>query len=102
MQIEEGTNLQCGCCGMGFQTWEGYEDQDQDVDYGICRMCQGDLGDRADDMYNQIIDKIRESLRGNDLAKFNAKPRGTQEYIATQLINSGSIKWQIGGDHEFK
>lgn len=96
MEIPVGRHLQCGCCGMGFQTWEGYENQDQDMDYGICRPCQGDIGGRTDDMYEQIISQIEAQLEGDDLAKFKAKPQGTKEYIATQLINSGVIKWQVG------
>ena len=33
--------LRCGCCGMDFYTWKGYEDQGQDRGYGICSECQG-------------------------------------------------------------
>ena len=44
--IEAGKGLACGCCGSWFTTWEGYEDQDQDVGYGICKSCQGDAEER--------------------------------------------------------
>jgi len=47
MEIKVGIWLDCGCCGLGFQTWEGYKDQDQDQDYGICFGCQQEYGSQG-------------------------------------------------------
>jgi hypothetical protein len=41
--IKQNTLITCGCCGLDFYTWHGYEDQDQDSGYGICSACQTDI-----------------------------------------------------------
>lgn len=49
--------LTCGCCGLLFKTWDGYEDQDQDVGFGICKECQDIAEKREEEMVKMRLMK---------------------------------------------
>lgn len=62
-----GKPLECGCCGDWFPIWDGYEDQDQDNGYGICKECQNlneaDNEKRYDKMYQAILDGVEPEMK---------------------------------------
>ena len=95
--IPAGRWLDCGCCGMGFQTWEGYIDQDQDRDYGICKLCQGDAEGRVADHENEVIKLVSDNLTGENKEKFDSSERFRQLYFCHRLQEKGVLKWTIGG-----
>ncbi len=95
-EIKVGTWLDCGCCGMGFKTWEGYEDQDQDLDYGICFECQGDAEIRNEEEYDKLIATVRTGFKNTDtLARFDARTRDGQKAFALHCLNKGIIKYSF-------
>lgn len=94
--IKTGTWLTCGCCGDGFQTWDGYQDQDQDFEYGICKSCQGSITEHNDQQMDQAIAEVRDNLSGNCLGSFNRKDRDAQEVFVMYLINKGALVFKVG------
>jgi len=95
MIVPVGIWLRCGCCGEDFRTWEGYEDQDQDSEYGICFECQGDIGDRNEQEFDKLIDAVRGGLSPANLLKFNKKSRDWQKSFAFDQLNKGNITYSI-------
>lgn len=95
-EIPAGTILRCGCCGDDFQTWTGYVDQDQDLEYGICRMCQVGIGEHEEAEYDKLIACVRSGLKPAQLAKFDSKPREVQKYVSHKLLSDGAITITFG------
>lgn len=89
--------LDCGCCGMAFVTWPEYVDQDQDLDYGICRECQGEADVRHSDIMTDAINQMSEALNPENRASFGTMPRERQEFIVQGAIDKGLFTWTIGG-----
>lgn len=94
-QIPVGTWLDCGCCGLGFQTWEGYEDQDQDAGYGICCGCQGDISAKSEEEWDKAIKAVKDGLSPEKAADFNAKTRDEQKAIVWHLMDRGVLRVQM-------
>lgn len=96
-KIKIGKWLDCGCCGGAFQVWEGYEDQDQDLGYGICAECQGDAEDRLGSMYDDMIKQVSEALSEKNKAQFDGYDRDLQVAFVNKALDDGLFKWSIGG-----
>lgn len=99
MKIQVGTGLSCGCCGSWFNTWEGYEDQDQDMGYGICKSCQGDIEDRNKATYKDIYEKILTAVKPDTKAKMEAAVAKDPDMLvvyANMALEQGFVKWSIG------
>ena len=97
MEIKVGTGLNCGCCGEWFQTWEGYEDQDQDCGYGICSGCQFDLVERNEEEFDRLIECVRTGFtKPENLAKFNTWSRDKQKAFAYDMLEKGKITYTFG------
>ena len=91
-------SLCCGCCGDNFNTWNGYTDQDQDCDYGICLLCQADELNKAHDIYDKLFVVFGNGLNECNKAKFDEKERYLKEYIVHQAFNDGIIRLKIRGE----
>ena len=91
------TWLRCGCCGNDFKTWNGYEDQDQDLGYGICSSCQGDAVEANQKQLDEIISKLAGALSPENRANLLARPKAEQNHFAYSALEAGLIKWKIGG-----
>jgi hypothetical protein len=81
-----GLWLDCGCCGMDFQIWYGYKDQDQDAGYGICYGCQDDAAQRNLNEENQMIATLRSGLNDDNKIKFDAMDREFQLGLVMKAI----------------
>jgi hypothetical protein len=93
----KGLSLSCGCCGDRFTTWEGYEDQDQDNGYGICKGCQRDANKREKETMDRAIELVINSFqKAKNRVKFAKMDRKMQEYIVMELIDNGTLTWKIG------
>jgi len=90
--------LRCGCCGYNFKTWEGYVDQDQDRDYGICLLCQADEQNEAHDIYDKLFVVFSNSLNKLNKSAFNGMERYVKEYIVHQAFNDGIIRLKTRGE----
>ena len=89
--------LRCGCCGMDFYTWKGYEDQGQDRGYGICSECQEIAEDRENEMVNDAFDKIVNSL--SEKNKKEAKKITSiaiKRKLVAKAIDNNMLEWKIG------
>ena len=95
-EIRIGTGLSCGCCGEFFYTWDGYVDQDQDLDYGICASCQESNEEHAEAEYDKLIDCIKTGLRPASLCQFEKKTRNEQKAFALHCLNKGIITLSFG------
>lgn len=95
MIIETGIVLRCGCCGMDFVTWDGYVDQDQDHEFGICAECQNDAVGRMDVFHEEIIALVKSKLSLVNLEKFNKKDFAWQKGFALRLWNEGKITFSF-------
>ena len=93
--LRVGKWLDCGCCGTGFQIWEGYEDQDQDNGYGICQSCQGSIEEDNEREYDKVINCLRDGLNDENKTKLDAMTRDEQKMIAWQALNDGTIKFSL-------
>lgn len=90
-------NLDCGCCGAWFATWEGYIDQDQDKGFGICKSCQDDAEERNNEMLDESVQLMIDSLKPANAEKLKAMPLEEQRYIAAKAHEDGLFTWKIGG-----
>lgn len=95
MDIRIGTWLSCGCCGSGFKTWNGYKDQDQDADYGICRSCQADAIRANRKLEREGFAVLRDALNDINRAKFDACPLWKKRYLLHNAFESGHMTWKI-------
>ena len=95
--IKIGKWLDCGCCGAAFQVWDGYEDQDQDLGYGICFECQGLADEKLSAMYDDMIKQISDALAPERKAKFDGFDRDLQIAFVNKALDDGLFKWSIGG-----
>ena len=93
--LRVGKSLRCGCCGQDFQVWEGYEDQDQDNGYGICKGCQKWEDELNEAEYDKAIALLSGALNEKNKAKFDSMNRDQQKRIAWQAIEDGKITWEI-------
>lgn len=91
MTIETGIWLRCGCCGLDFKTWDGYTDQDQDSEFGICAECQHDAVGRIGEFHEEIITIVKSKLKLKNLEKFNNKSIEWQRGFAVRMLNEGKI-----------
>lgn len=87
--IPVNKGLYCGCCGEYFRTWEGYEDQDQDDGYGICKKCQGWIGERNRAEEDKMIATLRSGLNPENQAKFDEMDRDLQMAMVYQALEDG-------------
>lgn len=95
-EIRVGKHLRCGCCGGGFQVWEGYIDQDQDNGFGICMECQGWIGEKNEDEWDKAIKVLNDGLNEKNRAKFEGYDREMQKAIVGKALEDGALKWVIG------
>jgi len=90
--------LDCGCCGLGFFTWEGYEDQDQDEGYGICRSCQGHIEEKNmaqyEDMYRQILEAVAPETRAKMEAKVAEDPSNKIGFV-NHALDRGYFTFKV-------
>jgi hypothetical protein len=93
--IKVNTGLTCGCCGMGFRTWEGYEDQDQDFGFGICAPCQADNEVYHRREAQKLIDTVKTGLKDENLEKYESWDWDKQLSFAMQMLDKGAIKYCI-------
>lgn len=96
MKIKENTSLDCGCCGGYFRTWEGYEDQDQDSGYGICKNCQDYAAQKHEDFIDNMVNQISESLKPDNKAKFDKFSKEKKRMFAMDAYDKGMFTWKIG------
>ncbi len=96
MKVRTNTELDCGCCGMYFRTWEGYQDRDQDTGYGICKPCQDDEEKDNDRRIDEILDLLRGNLNAENLVRLNALNRDQQKRLAYTAIEEGMVSFKIG------
>jgi len=94
--IPENTILTCGCCGEYFSTDSDYEDQGQDVGFGICPSCDEDAGKRSAEFYDETISLISNALEGDKKQRFDQQPRIRQEAIVRHCMDKGILRWHIG------
>ena len=91
-----GLLLTCGCCGADFRTWDGYEDQGQDIGYGICASCQEWIGEKTDNEMDKAIALIAGALSETNRENFLKKSRKAQEIMVFNCLERGYLTWQIG------
>lgn len=89
--IRVGKWLDCGCCGEDFQIWEGYVDQDQDDDYGICASCQEDIKKRNIEELDKIVVEIANVMKPETRESYLAKTKEQQRDFALQAVNKGLV-----------
>ena len=99
MEIKTGIWLRCGCCGIDFKTWDGYTDQDQDQEYGICYECQQDAIGGINSFHEEVIILVKSKLSMNNLEKFNKKSIDWQKSFALRLFNEGKISFSFKSGH---
>ncbi len=90
-------NLSCGCCGCGFMTWEGYEDQDQDKGYGICKGCQEWHVELNNEQLDKVGATLREALNNANTVKWDGLDIETRRLLAMEAIEEGMVTWSFGG-----
>ena len=93
--LKVGKWLRCGCCGTDFTVWIGYQDQDQDNGYGICKSCQKYDEKRNDQEYDKCIALSHNGLKEGNRAKFDGYDRDLQIALVNKAINDGVITWEI-------
>ena len=89
--------LTCGCCGLDFNTWPEYQDQDQDKGFGICEECQNRAEVRENDFINDTVKKILPSLKPENQKKLKEMSIEQKRYVIDKLMEKGSLQWKIGG-----
>ncbi|MEP3248056.1 MAG: hypothetical protein ABJN40_05945 [Sneathiella sp.] len=95
MEIKVGAWLDCGCCGLYFKTWEGYEDQDQDHGYGICHDCQGDLEVRNREEIDKGVEALRSSLNDENKTRLDAMDYDMKSAIVLKALDEGVLQYKI-------
>ena len=93
--------LICGCCGTYFKTWKGYEDQDQDVGYGICRPCQGDAIEdnkaEYEKMYQTLMNGVKPETKQRMLDFVKDQDEWDGKVILVNIaLEKGWLRWSIG------
>lgn len=97
--IKPGTLLTCGCCGSYFETWLGYEDQDQGDDWGICARCQKAIEQKYEHEMDAAITTLAAGLNEKNRAKLLSYPRKRQEELVMWAIEKGHLTWTIAPGH---
>jgi len=96
--LEAGISLTCGCCGTWFKTWKGYEDQGNDIGFGICTPCQEDqeADNKAhyDRMYNKILEAVQPDTR-DKIEKAVAKDPKMKVVYVNMGMEQGWFEWGI-------
>lgn len=95
-KIKVGKWIDCGCCGMDFQIWEGYVDQDQDDGYGICHSCQDDIRKRNEAELDKIVVEIAKVMKPETREAFLAKPVEKQRDFALHCLNKNLVTMSFG------
>ena len=95
--MNEGTSLECGCCGDYFETWKDYIDQDQDTGFGICFECQEDASVRNEEEWQKQEKVVAGALSEPKSKKFMAMDEGVRRGLILKMIEDGVLKWTIGG-----
>lgn len=95
MSIRVGKGLTCGCCGEWFRTWEGYEDQDQDAGYGICKPCQASIKEHDEREWDKAIKTLADGLNPSNQMKFLQYDRDTQKAFVLKALDEGILTFQI-------
>ena len=95
-------SLICGCCGDQFHTWEWYEDQDQDVGYGICKGCQEEDRKRNNEeyekMYNLVFNAMNEKNQKIVLEKVG-NDKKFKIVLVNRALEKKIIGWEISKNH---
>jgi len=68
IKVPIGKGLSCGCCGTWFNAWKGYVHQDQDNGYGICKECQGWIGEKERGEQDKLIATLAGGLNAKNRA----------------------------------
>lgn len=87
--------LVCGCCGLGFYTWEGYQDQDQDAGYGICQDCQNWKQKKEEAFVEEAIANVLPDLKPENQKKLRKMTKAQKRYVVSGLIESGALQFKI-------
>lgn len=95
--MNEGTSLECGCCGDYFETWKDYIDQDQDTGCGICSECQEEAGVRNEFEWKKQERLVADSLSKGNSEQFMAMDEGVRRGLILKMIEDGVLKWTING-----
>ncbi len=88
--------LNCGCCGLLFKTWDGYQDQDQDVGFGICKECQDIAEKREDEFVEDAIKQMTPHMKPENQEKIKKMTKEQKHHLVSKMIDKGVLKWQIG------
>jgi len=99
--LKVGKRLRCGCCGSDFQVWKGYQDQDQDNGYGICKKCQGWIEELDNKEMDKAIKVISDGLKPANKAKFDAMERELQIALVNKALSDGVMTWVIKPQQTF-
>jgi hypothetical protein len=95
--LEAGIWLACGCCGSGFPTWEGYEHQDQDSGYGICKGCQGSITEHDEEEWDKAFKTVCDGFKHqHNRDKFNALSRPEKKAMVNKMIDRKILVFHIG------
>ena len=89
--------LDCGCCGLGFKTWNGYQDQDQDQDYGICSKCQ-EIVPKTEKFYEDSSQIIMDLICEEKKDKVTASLERNKHYkyaLVNWCLNGSLEKWGV-------
>jgi hypothetical protein len=94
--IKPNTGLTCGCCGNEFYTWEGYVNQDQDKDFGICKSCQGWISDLEEQEIERSFMQIRDALSDKNKTKADKMNINQKRNIVLRALDDGILTYKIG------
>lgn len=99
--LRSGINLMCGCCGLYFETWEGYIDQDQDKGYGTCEGCQDDVNEdnkkQYEKMYQTLMDAVKPETKQMMLNFVKDQTEWDGKVILVNIaLEKGWLTWSIG------
>ena len=101
--IKSGRMLDCGCCGLGFETWKGYQDQDQDRDYGICSHCQGEGSVKTEAEYDKALAEALAKLGPKALARNKPLLEEDPDFkyvLVNSAVDQGLISWEKRENNE--
>ncbi|MEY8194466.1 MAG: hypothetical protein RPR28_06370 [Cycloclasticus sp.] len=93
--IKTNLMLRCGCCGEDFATWQGYQDQDQDHGYGVCKKCQVLVKEHYEADWNKAIEAVDEGLYEVNRRDFRAMNREEKKDIIRKLLADGFLTYSL-------
>lgn len=89
-------SLACWCCWCWFNTWEWYEDQDQDHGYWICKRCQDEEEKRNKRQYEDLFKQVIEWWNENTKNKiYDMIKKMGYEKTKNIIVNMGLDQWRF-------